>query len=83
MELTEKINNIEKKQLEEKKIENYKWIDEFKKYQNIQKLDSEVISNLIKKIYIHEDNKVTIVFKYEDEYKNTLNYIKERSVGNV
>ena len=83
LELTEKINNIEKKQLEDKKIENYKWIDEFKKYQNIQKLDSEVISNLIKKIYIHEDNKVTIVFKYEDEYKNTLNYIKERSVGNV
>lgn len=83
---TKKINEIEetlKYLYEEKK--KYKtqvqsdnsWIAIFKKNKNITELTKEIIDELINCIYIHEGAKITIDFRFKDEYENALNYIKE------
>lgn len=83
---TKKINEIEEtlKYLYEEK-QKYKtqvqsdnsWIDIFKKNKNITELTKEIIDELINCIYIHEGAKITIDFRFKDEYVNALNYIKE------
>ena len=55
-----------------------KWIQEIKKYKNIQTLTKEVIDNLIDTIYIKEDNNnLNIKFKYQDEYLQVIQFIKD------
>lgn len=73
--------NIEKLQNEKKKYENQKissseWIEKFKKQKEIKKLSRDIIIELIECIYVHENNKITIKFKFEDEFKRCLEYIK-------
>ena len=53
------------------------WIAIFKKNKNITELTKEIIDELINCIYIHEGAKITIDFRFKDEYENALNYIKE------
>jgi len=52
------------------------WIENLKKYQKIKELTPEIIDSLIDTIYVHEDNKITIKFNYEDEYKTAIEYVK-------
>ena len=83
---TKAINEIEEnlKYLYEEK-QNYKnqvqsdnsWITVFKKYKNITELTKEIIDELINCIYVHEGTKITIDFRFKDEYENALNYIRE------
>lgn len=53
------------------------WIEKFKKNKNITVLSKEIIDELIDNIYVHEGGNITIVFNYEDEYKNAIEYIKQ------
>lgn len=53
------------------------WIETFKKNQNIEEVTREVLMSLVNIIKIHEEGKITVVFKYEDEYKRALEFIKE------
>jgi len=53
------------------------WLVTFKKNRNITELSREVIIELIDVIYVHEGGKITIKFKYADEYERILNYIEE------
>ena len=55
-----------------------KWIEHFKKYKNVNSLSRELIDNLIDNIYVYEDKKIRIKFKYEDEYNYLMEFIKER-----
>lgn len=83
---TKAINEIEEnlKYLYEEK-QNYKnqvqsdnsWITVFKKNKNITELTKEIIDELINCIYVHEGTKITIDFRFKDEYENALNYIRE------
>lgn len=73
--------NIERLQNEKKKYENQKissseWIEKFKEQKEIKKLSRDIIIELIECIYVHENNKITIKFKFEDEFKRCLEYIK-------
>lgn len=52
------------------------FLDQFVKYQNIDKLTREVMVALIDTIYIYENKKVKIVFKYQNPYLEALEYIK-------
>ena len=54
------------------------WIEHFKRNKKIKTLSKEVIDELIDVIYVHEGGKVTIKFKYQDEYERTLQFIKEK-----
>jgi len=74
-------NNIKTlDQQEEKYISledgNKGWIETFKKQKNITKLSREVMIELIDCIEVHENKKITITFKFIDEFKQMLEYIK-------
>lgn len=80
IELDEKINFFKVQNEEEIRIlNNTDWIKVFEENRNIEKLDRNVIETLIKTIYVHKRGKISIVFKYEDEFNKVINYIKERS----
>ena len=64
------------KEITEKTAHN-NWIENFTKYQKIKELTPEIIDLLIDTIYVHEDDKITIQFRYEDEYKKAIDFIKE------
>lgn len=56
------------------------WISAFTARQNIQELDRRLIVTLIDKIYIYEDERIEIVFKYKDKYLEALNFINSVNV---
>ena len=58
---------IQNKEEENKENENIKWIEEFKKQKNIMSLDRTIIDELIEYIEVHENNKITIKFKFNNE----------------
>ena len=51
----------------DKSSPNQLWIQHFKKYKNIQKLDREIVVNLIEKIEVNKNKVINIHFKYKDE----------------
>lgn len=53
------------------------WVEKFETNKNIKELSKEVIDDLIENIYVHDDGNITITFKFQDEYQNVINYIKE------
>ena len=55
------------------------WIEYFEKYQNVNSLSRELIDGLIDDIYVYEDKKIKVKFKYEDEYNYLIQYIKRRN----
>lgn len=67
----------ELKDLEQASMES-DWIDNFIKYQNINSLSRELIDSLIDNIYVYENKKIKIKFKYEDEYNYLIDFIKRR-----
>ena len=62
---------------------NDDWIEEFKKRKNIKELKKDVIDDLIDNIYVHNDGNITIIFKYQDEYEQALEFIKKNSNDNI
>ncbi len=55
-----------------------KWIEHFTKYKNVNSLSRELIDSLIDNIFVYEDKKIKIKFKYEDEYNYLIDFIKRR-----
>lgn len=53
------------------------WIETFTKQGNVEELDRRLIVTLIDKIFIYEDNKIEILFKYSDKYMEIMSFIKE------
>ena len=53
------------------------WVEKFLENKNISELSKKVIDDLIDDIYVHQDGNITIKFKFQDEYQNVLEYIKE------
>ena len=67
------------KQLEEEErlnsnIELFNRINEFK---NISILNKDIVDEFIDKIYVHENNEIEIVFRYQDEYMKIKKYIRK------
>lgn len=52
------------------------FIENFIKYRNIDKLTREVIVALIDMIYIYEDNNIKIIFKYQNPFREAIEYIE-------
>ena len=55
------------------------WIENFKQYQNIETLTRKVVVSLIDKIYVYENGKIDIHFKYLDEYESAIRFIESAS----
>lgn len=56
-------------------IENI-WILNFKKHKNIDKLARDIIVELIDEIIIHKNHRITIRFKFADEYQRLAEYVE-------
>ena len=52
------------------------WVREFAKEKSIHELNRYMVLSLIEKIIIHEDSRIEIFFKYEDEYKAACRIVK-------
>ncbi|WP_249030229.1 recombinase family protein [Tannockella kyphosi] len=62
------------------------WIAIFKEYENFIALNRRVLLSLVDKILIYENHVIGVVFKYKDEYEETLDFIlkfenKEKIAG--
>ena len=76
--------NMDEKEKLQKEIEEIKqgtccdneFIQHFKKYRNIDKLDRKMIVDLIDNIWIHNANYIEIDIKYKDQYAWALEFIQ-------
>ena len=83
--LTDKIENLDKmianltetsRSYEEGVNEENEFIAHFKKYGTLKKLTRDVLMELVEEILVHKDKRITIVFKFEDPYKEAMEYIE-------
>ena len=72
--------NLEKENLTRNRINSYnlEWINNFKKVGIIEKLDRNIIDNFIENIYVGDNKDVEIDFKFQDQYKVVLEYLKNQ-----
>ena len=48
------------------------WIETFRKYQNIEKLDRCIVVSLIEKIIVYDKNRIAVVFHFQDEIQRAI-----------
>ncbi len=72
--------NLEKETLEKSKINSYNldWINQFKCLGKIKIIDRNIVDSFIKQIYINNDRSADVIFRYSDEYKNAIEYLKRK-----
>ena len=51
-------------------------------FKDIQTFKNDVINELIDVIYVHENNQLTIKFKYQDEYEQAINMLNIKEADN-
>lgn len=82
----ERLNqNIERLEIEKKKYESQnkdqnEWIEKFREQKGITELSRDIIIELIDCIYVKENGNIVIKFKFEDEFKRILEYIKNNKL---
>ena len=52
------------------------FIEHFKKYGKLKNLSRSVLVELVDEILVHEDKKITIRFKFQNPYKEAMEYIE-------
>lgn len=70
--------NMEKENLKINKINSYNldWLEHFKKIEKINKLDRNIIDSFIENIYVDDNKGIEILFRYKEQYKEAINYLK-------
>lgn len=78
-EIQEKINSLEQKlkNLEQGQQDKNEFLESFMKYRNIKSLTREIIVELIDMIYVFEEGKIKLVFKYQDPFREAEEYIEK------
>ena len=51
------------------------WIDLFRQYENITELQRAVVVNLIERIVIYDAKHIEVVFRYQDQLNEAIQYI--------
>ena len=70
----ELIRNLDSEELKIKS--NEEWIRKFEKNMHIDKLDNIIINELIEDIQVHDNVNINIIFKYQDEFIEAIDFIK-------
>ena len=52
------------------------YLTTFLKHKNIQTLTQGILSELVKDIFVHEGGEITIVFKFEDQFRRIVDFIE-------
>lgn len=58
---------------------NNAFIENFIKYRNVTELTREMVVDLIDNIYVHEGNRITIHFKFQNEMQKALEFIEKNT----
>lgn len=77
--------NLDKQKEKQEEIidGNSKWIENFKKFNNISELDRDIITELIEYIEVYESKKIKIHFKFMNELDKILEYINVENRSNI
>lgn len=72
--------NIEKEELNKSKINTYnlKWLENYKNTGIIENIDRNIVSCFIENIIVNEDKSVDILFRYRENYKDAIMYLKNQ-----
>lgn len=70
----ELIRNLDSEELKIKS--NEEWIRKFEKNMHIDKLDNIIINELIEDIQVYDNGNINIIFKYQDEFIEAIDFIK-------
>jgi hypothetical protein len=59
------------------------WVERFRKHRNIVSLTRQMVTELIDVIYIHDERRITICFKFVDEFQQALDFLKQQENENL
>ena len=80
--LDESIHSLQQKQKNRVELKENSFVEHFKQHRNIDRLTRGVLVELIDTIYVHEDNRITIKVKFQDELEKLLaNIEKQKKVA--
>ena len=68
--LNQNIENLKKEEQNKQNEKENKWIETFQTQKKIEELSREIMLELIECIYVHENEEITIRFKFEDEFSS-------------
>ena len=70
--------SIAKENLDKEKINSYnlEWLEHFKNIKKLDKIDRNIVDSYISNIYVNEDGSIDIIFRYNEQYKIALEYLK-------
>jgi len=61
-------------------VEN-KWIAEFKRFENEQRLTAEMLNALIQRIIVYDEARIELIMRYRDERELLYKYLKDYKSG--
>lgn len=68
----------EHRELTEGVTSQQEWIAQFRQYENISSLSRKTIMHLVERINVFEDSIIEIVFRYQDQIKEIMEFIAEQ-----
>ena len=60
-----------------KRGENFKWIEHFKKYSDLKEINRKAVIQLIRSVKVFSKNEIQINFNYQLEYEKALSILAE------
>ena len=61
--------------------ERLRWMEHFKKIEGLRELDRRSVVNLIQSIRVMSKTKLDIVFNYQTEYEQALDFLRREGVA--
>ncbi len=55
---------------------SHAWIEQFKRHKDITELTRPIAVTFIERIYVYENKRIEVVFKYQYDYERILDYIQ-------
>jgi len=65
--------------LETREVMQSDWLERFRQHRNIESLSRPIVTELIDVIYIHEGRKITICFKFQDEFRKIAEFMEQEA----
>ena len=54
------------------------WIAHFKSFRNVDVMERKSLVKIVERIYVHEENRIEVIFKHQNEYRAAILYIEQR-----
>ena len=69
-------NDKEEIENQNEKTFNLDWLNNLKKLEKLDSINKLIVDEFIENIYIYEDRRIKIDFKYIDQYNEAIRYLK-------